>query len=93
VEVGTDGAISILGTAAGLGAAALIALIAIVLDINGLPLKLFGIATLSGFLGTTVDSFLGATLEREGVIGNELVNLGSIGTSFLISIVLYLVVV
>jgi uncharacterized protein (TIGR00297 family) len=93
VDVGTDGAISILGTAAGLGAAALIALIAIVLEINGLPLKLFGIATLSGFLGTTVDSLLGATLERRGVIGNELVNLGSIGTSFFISITLYLIVV
>ncbi|MFQ5800558.1 MAG: TIGR00297 family protein [Candidatus Hydrothermarchaeales archaeon] len=94
VEVGTNGAVSPLGTISGLAASALIALIAVVLDVKGLPFfRFFGIATLAGFTGTTIDSLLGATLERRGIIGNNMVNLISIGASLVVSIAIYSVLV
>jgi uncharacterized membrane protein len=39
------------------------------------------IVVLSGFLGTVVDSLLGATLERRGWLTNDLVNLLSTGAA------------
>jgi uncharacterized protein (TIGR00297 family) len=90
VGVGTDGAVSGLGTIAGLAGATTIALIAIFLDSRGMPIALFVIASVAGFFGTTIDSLLGATLERKGVIGNDIVNFLSISASFGVSIVLYL---
>ena len=89
VDVGTDGAVSALGTIAGVGGAAAIAIIAISLDSKSIPITLFSIATVAGFSGTTIDSLLGATLERGGKIGNDMVNFLSIGASFGISIALY----
>ena len=70
VPPGTDGAISLPGTLAGLGVAGLTALL-------GLPLGLVagpGAALLvagGAFLGTVVDSFVGALAPR---VGNELTN-------------------
>lgn len=89
VDIGTDGAVSGLGTLAGLAGAGAIALIAISLDSRGMPLELFVIATIAGFAGTTIDSLLGATLERSGKIGNDLVNVLSIAASFGVSIILF----
>jgi uncharacterized protein (TIGR00297 family) len=73
--VGTDGAISVAGTAAGLLGAAAIAALA-----WGLGLVSLGGATAvaaAGFAGNLIDSLLGATLERRGWIGNEGVNLAA----------------
>ena len=70
VPPGTDGAVSLPGTLAGLGVAGLTALL-------GLPLGLVagpGAALLvagGAFLGTVVDSFVGALAPR---VGNELTN-------------------
>jgi uncharacterized membrane protein len=61
----------------------------VALDFKTNPTKLFVIATFAGALGTTLDSVLGATLERRGRIGNDMVNLISIGVSFLASIGIY----
>ena len=72
VEPGTDGAISLAGTAAGVFAALLVAAAgAMVLD-GGLPL--LGISFAGGVFGLFFDSLLGATLERRGWLNNDAVN-------------------
>jgi uncharacterized protein (TIGR00297 family) len=72
VPPGTEGAISWLGTAAGAAAALLVGCVASALGI--LSSGLLGIVVVAAFLGSTVDSVLGATLERRGLMDNETVN-------------------
>lgn len=73
VPPGTNGAISLVGSTAGLAAAAALAALARALDL--VPAGELVAIALVGLAGTTADSFLGATLERRGVIGNDAVNL------------------
>jgi uncharacterized protein (TIGR00297 family) len=72
VEPGTDGAISLRGTLAGILAAAIVA--ATGAWSMHLSLLQFSIAFVAGICGLFFDSLLGATLERRGYIGNDLVN-------------------
>jgi uncharacterized protein (TIGR00297 family) len=72
VPIGTDGAISLLGTAAGLAAAAAIG--ALALATGMIPASLLPVVLLASFLGSSADSLLGATLERRGLLDNEAVN-------------------
>jgi uncharacterized protein (TIGR00297 family) len=75
VAPGTDGAISAVGTLAGMGAAALIALV----GIPALSLDRADVVRVlvAGTAGLFFDSLLGATWERRGWIGNDLVNFAS----------------
>ena len=73
VAPGTDGGISLRGTAAGLAAAALVTLA----GSPPLPLSASAAIFASAAFGLVFDSLLGATIERRGLIGNDLVNLGS----------------
>jgi uncharacterized protein (TIGR00297 family) len=72
VPAGTAGAVSLEGTAAGLGAAAVLALLAAALGL--IPIHraapVIAAATLSSF----VESALGATLEAPGVLNNDMLN-------------------
>jgi uncharacterized protein (TIGR00297 family) len=68
---GSDGVISAEGCMIGLGGSILIALI-YVAEYGFSNYALYII--IGGTLGNLSDSFLGATLERKGVIGNDLVN-------------------
>jgi uncharacterized protein (TIGR00297 family) len=70
VPPGTDGAISLPGTLAGLAAAALTAALGLVLGLVEGPAPMLLVA-LAAFLGTVVDSFMGALAPRAG---NELTN-------------------
>lgn len=72
VEPGTDGAISLVGTLAGVAAAALVAL-AGTLALNGGP-TMFWISGAGALFGLFVDSLLGATLECRGWLNNDAVN-------------------
>ena len=72
VKAGTDGAVSPLGTAAGIAAAALVAL-AGTLALSG-GRGMFWIALGGGVFGLFFDSLLGATLERKGWLNNDAVN-------------------
>ena len=75
VPPGTDGAITLTGTIAGIAAAALIAACAIPALALSLPQAALVLA--AGTAGLFFDSLLGATVERKGWIGNDLVNLTS----------------
>ncbi len=70
VPPGTDGAVSLPGTLAGLLAATFTAALAYALGLIGSPTSMI-LVTLAAILGTVADSLLGALIPR---IGNELTN-------------------
>jgi uncharacterized protein (TIGR00297 family) len=70
VPPGTDGAVSLAGTLAGIAAAALTAALGLTLDLVNGPASML-LVVLAGFLGTVVDSIVGALAPR---VGNELTN-------------------
>lgn len=71
VSPGTDGAVSLPGTLAGLAAAGLTAALGLGLGLIGGPGQMLLVA-LAAFLGTVADSLIGALFPR---LGNELTNL------------------
>lgn len=75
VPPGTDGGISILGTAAGILGAGVIGVSAYMLGIYPDLVKAMEIAIISGTVGCFVDSVLGAVLESKEYLTNEHVNL------------------
>jgi uncharacterized protein (TIGR00297 family) len=72
VPAGTDGGVTLGGTAAGALAAGLVTLVGVWGGL--LPTRWIWIAVAAGFFGMVVDSFLGALFERRGWIGNDSVN-------------------
>lgn len=75
VKPGTDGGISILGTVAGLIGALIIGVSAFIVNVSPDITHSICIAIIAGMIGCFADSLLGATLEREGLLNNEHVNL------------------
>jgi uncharacterized protein (TIGR00297 family) len=74
-DAGTDGAISVGGTLAGVLAAGIVALAgSLVLRGSVEMLPMLAISWSSGVFGLLFDSLLGATLERRGWINNDAVN-------------------
>jgi len=72
VKPGTDGAISLAGTLAGVVAAALVAAAGTFALRGGRTI--FAISWAGGVFGLLFDSLLGATLEERGWLNNDLVN-------------------
>jgi uncharacterized protein (TIGR00297 family) len=72
VPAGTDGAVSLEGTLAGIAASAILA--AAAASTGLIPSAAIAIVIAAAFVGTTVESYLGATLERMKAIDNEVVN-------------------
>jgi uncharacterized protein (TIGR00297 family) len=72
VPRGTEGAVSLVGTAAGAGAALAIAAASTLTGFT--PAGALAAIALGGFFGMTLDSFLGALCERRGWIGNDEIN-------------------
>jgi len=78
VPVGTDGAISIEGTILGVLSAALIGAEGYLLHL--ISLSSIIVVVIAAFIGTTVESILGATIERRKWVSNEVVNFINIST-------------
>ncbi len=78
VPAGENGGVSILGTAAGVAASALIAALSFALGLCSAPGA--AIALAAAVAGNLFDSLLGATVERRGLVTNGIVNFA--GTSF-----------
>jgi uncharacterized protein (TIGR00297 family) len=72
VEAGTDGAVSLVGTLAGVAAAGIVA--AVGAWALGGGAAMFWISYTGGVFGLFFDSLLGATLERRGWLNNDAVN-------------------
>jgi uncharacterized protein (TIGR00297 family) len=72
VPPGTDGGVTVIGTLAGAAAALVIA--AVAAGARVIPLRELWVVAAAGFLGTVVDSLLGATLERREWLNNNGVN-------------------
>src|SRR5262249_46205270 len=72
VPAGTDGGVSLAGTASGLVAAFLVAGVACFTGLTST--KCAAISVLAAFLGTVADSYLGALLERRKLLNNDWVN-------------------
>ncbi|NYB26812.1 MAG: TIGR00297 family protein [Methanobacteriaceae archaeon] len=88
VPPGTDGGISLIGTAAGIFGSGIIGISAYLLGIFPDPVKTLEIAVISGTIGCFVDSILGAVLERKKYLNNEHVNLIATVCGALIGIIL-----
>ena len=86
VPAGTDGAITLAGSAAGVAAAIAVSLTGIV-GWRSAPL-----CAAAGILGMAADSLLGATLERRGRLGNNAVNFSSTAIAALMAIIITLLV-
>ena len=72
VPAGTDGGVTLGGTASGAVAAGLVSLVGLWAEL--LPTRWMWLAIAAGVFGMVVDSFLGALFERRGWIGNDSVN-------------------
>jgi uncharacterized protein (TIGR00297 family) len=72
VDPGTDGAISVAGTLAGIAAAAIVAALGTFALEGGT--RMFAVSCAGGVFGLFFDSLLGATIERGGSLNNDAVN-------------------
>jgi uncharacterized protein (TIGR00297 family) len=84
VAPGTDGGITLPGTLA--GAVAALVVVAVAVGTRVTPLREWWVVVGAGFLGTMVDSLLGATIERRGWLGNNGVNFLSTVAAGLVAI-------
>jgi uncharacterized protein (TIGR00297 family) len=75
VDPGTNGAVSVLGTAVGIVGAAIIGIAAYFLGIVPSPISAIMVSIISGTIGCFMDSVLGALFENHGLLTNEHVNL------------------
>ena len=72
VPIGTDGAISVAGTAAGCAAALIVSAVASVA--LGIGAGDAALVALAAIIGLFTDSLLGAVLENRGLLNNDAVN-------------------
>ncbi|ADC69862.1 protein of unknown function DUF92 transmembrane [Methanocaldococcus sp. FS406-22] len=89
VEKGTDGAITIFGTLAGILGAFLIGLFGYLL-FGDLKIVLCG--TVGGIAGNLADSLVGALFERKGILNNEHVNLIATTVGGVVGVLIYYIV-
>jgi uncharacterized protein (TIGR00297 family) len=86
VEQGTDGALSVTGTLAGVVAAGIVAAAGTWALRGGFPMA--AVAWAGGVFGLLFDSLLGATLERRGWLNNDAVNFLSTASAAAFALVL-----
>ena len=72
VPAGTEGAVSLEGTLAGIAASAILAGIAAAIHL--IPTSGIAVVTAAAFVGTTLESYLGATSKTAKAMDNEVMN-------------------
>lgn len=90
VPRGTEGAVSVEGTLAGVVASFVVASLGWAFGFYGLVVTL--LVTLAAFVGTTLESLIGATIEKMGLLDNESVNflntlIGALAAAGLVALV------
>ena len=88
VPPGTDGGVSLLGTAAGIAGAGVIGFFSWIFGVISSPILAIMISVISGTIGCFMDSVLGAVFERKELLTNEHVNLIATIVGALIGILL-----
>ncbi|AYK15913.1 MAG: TIGR00297 family protein [Methanosarcina flavescens] len=88
-EPGADGAVSLLGEFAAILGSAVIGILAYLLGVSDNFILTVLVTTAGGFFGTNIDSLLGATLQKRGVLSNSGVNFAATFTGAGISAALY----
>jgi len=89
-EPGADGAVSSLGEFAAIFGSAIIGVLGYALGISNDFLFSVLITTAGGFFGTNIDSFLGATLQKRGLLSNSGVNFVATFAGAVVSAGIYL---
>jgi uncharacterized protein (TIGR00297 family) len=89
VPIGTNGGITVTGETVALLGALVVSVIAMLLSV--ITPQMMMICTLAGFVGTNIDSVVGATLENKGFLGNAGTNLLATLGGGIFAVSLYLI--
>ncbi len=89
VPIGTNGGITVTGETVALLGALVVSVIAMLLSV--ITPQMMVICTLAGFIGTNIDSVVGATLENKGFLGNAGTNLLATLGGGIFAVSLYLI--
>jgi len=87
VPIGTNGGVTLVGQSVALFGGLAISIVAFLLGMITLPMV--AVCTLAGFVGTNIDSLIGATLENRGFLGNAGTNLVATVGGGLVAVALF----
>lgn len=91
VPIGTNGGITVTGETVALLGGFVVSVVAMLLHV--ITPEMMVICTLAGFVGTNIDSVVGATLENKGFLGNAGTNLLATLGGGIFAVALYIVLV
>jgi uncharacterized protein (TIGR00297 family) len=89
VPIGTNGGITVTGETIALLGGFVVSVVAMLLGV--ITPEMMAICTLAGFVGTNIDSVVGATLENKGFLGNAGTNLLATLGGGIFAVILYLI--
>jgi len=89
VPVGTNGGITLTGETVALFGSFVVSGVALLLQV--ITPQMMAICTLAGFVGTNIDSVIGATIENRGFLGNAGTNLFATLGGGIFAVTLYLI--
>jgi len=90
VPIGPNGGVTITGETVALLGGFVVSMVAFVLGVITLPMVV--VCTIAGFVGTNIDSLVGATLENRGFLGNAGTNLLATLSGGLFAMLLFLAI-